>query len=113
MKQPPNDPDYPQHLIAIGTKAITLPSPIDGQDGIVACYSRRAAEIVSRKMPGAVIVQATLEMFVDACRKASRIGVPYLYLGRESDDDVYFERVRLVLALGQYAGDGQHRHGKP
>lgn len=107
-----NDPDYPEYLIAIGTKAITIPSPQDGQDGLVACYSRRAAEIVARSMTEAVIVRATPEMFVEACRKANRIGVPYLYLGRESGDDVYFERVRLALALGQVAGDGQHRRRK-
>lgn len=104
-----NEPDYPQYLIAIGTKAITLPSPIDGQDGLVACYSRRAAEIVSRSMTEAVIVRATPEMFVEACLEAHRIGVPYLYAGRQSGDDVYFERVRLALALGQVAGDGQDR----
>lgn len=59
-----NEPDHPRYLIAIGTKAITLPSPIDGQDGLVACYSRRAAEIVSRKMAGAKIIWAT----PNACR---------------------------------------------
>jgi len=33
-----------------------------------------------------------------------------LYIGSELGSSVDFQRVRLVMALGQYARDGQHRH---
>ena len=50
-------------------------------------------------------------MFVEAIHKAHERGVPWLYVGSELDGGVDFQRVRLAVALGQYASDGQHWHG--
>lgn len=47
-------------------------------------------------------------MFVEAVHKANEMGVPWLYIGSELDGNVDFKRVRLRVALGQYAKDGQH-----
>jgi len=49
-------------------------------------------------------------MFMEAINKAHEMGVPWLYIGTELGSDVDFRRVRLAVALGQYARDGQHRH---
>lgn len=51
-------------------------------------------------------------MFVEAINKAHEMGVPWLYVGSELGNGVDFRRVRLAVALGQYARDGQHRHGE-
>lgn len=48
---------------------------------------------------------------MEAIYKAHERGVPWLYVGSELDGGVDFKRVRLVVALGQYARDGQHGHG--
>lgn len=42
--------------------------------------------------------------------KANEMGVPWLYIGSEQDDRVYFERVRLAVALGSM-GDGNEVGG--
>jgi hypothetical protein len=59
------------------------------------------------------VVEATPEMFVEAINKAHERVVPWLYVGRELGNGVDFQRVRLAVALGQYARDGQHRHSGP
>jgi hypothetical protein len=104
--------DLPRWMVAAFGKFVTLRSPEDHQDGLVICYSEAAAERIARKTPGGVVVEATPEMIVAAYRGAHRMGVPFVYFGRESGNDVYFTRLRLDLALGQFVKDGQHRHGK-
>ena len=73
--------------------------------------TKAAAKKVARSKPGAVVVEATPEMFVEAI-KTHKMGVPWLYIGTELGDGVDFQRVRLALALGQYARDGHHWHGE-
>ena len=51
-------------------------------------------------------------MFGEAIHKSHERGVPWLYVGSEFGNGVDFQRVRLAVALGQYARDGQHWHGK-
>ena len=46
-----------------------------------------------------------------ALHKTHEMDVPWLYIGSELGDSVDFQKVRLVMALGLYARDGQHRHG--
>lgn len=105
--------DFPRFMVAVNRKFITMPSPKDGQDGLAIFWTKAAAKKVARHTPGAaVIVEATPEMFVEAIKKALTMGVPWLYIGTELGDGVDFQRVRLAVPLGQYARDGQHRHGE-
>jgi hypothetical protein len=98
-------------MVAASGKFVTVRSPHDHQDGLVICYSEEAAERIARRTPGGVVVEATPEMTVAACREARRMGVPFVYFGRESGDGVYFTKLRLDVGLGLAANDGQHRHG--
>ena len=50
---------------------------------------------------------------VHQCTVAGRRpGRAWLHGGSEMDRGVDFQRMRLDVALGQYARDGQHRHGE-
>lgn len=112
MTKKSNWPDYPRYMIADPPRVSTIKSPVDGEDGLAVFWSRAAAKRVSRTNPGTVVVEVTPQMFVEAMHKANEIGVPWLYIGSEQENRVYFERVRLTVALGQYARYGQHRHGE-
>ncbi|MGE3408648.1 MAG: hypothetical protein AB7I37_17650 [Pirellulales bacterium] len=103
--------DFPRFMVVAGTKAVTIKSPVDGEDGLVACWTEAAAEMVAQKTPGAVVVRATPEVFVAAIREAHKMGIPWLYFGKELGNGVDFTKVRVSMALGLYAKDGQHRHG--
>ena len=98
-------------MIVVGTKAVTITSPEDSEQGVVMCWTKAAAEKVARRTPAAVVVRATPEMFVAAIREAHRIGIPWLSFGKELGNGVDFTKVRISMALGLYAKDGQHRHG--
>lgn len=104
-------PDYPRFMIAAARKVSTIRSPKDGQEGLAAFWTKAAAKKVARSKPGTIVVEATPEMFMEAIKKAHEMGVPWLCIGSELGDGVDFQRVRLAVALGQYARDGQHRHG--
>lgn len=106
-------PDYPRFMVAVPPNVSTIRSPVDGQEGLAVFWTRAAAMRVARTKPGTIVVEATQEMFMDAIRKTHEMGVPWLYIGSELGSSVDFQRVRLVMALGQYARDGQHRHGEP
>lgn len=110
MNQNAERPDYPRFMIAAARKVSTSRSPKDGQEGLAAFWTKDAAKKVARSKPRTVIVEATPEMFMEAINKAHEMGVPWLYIGTELGSDVDFRRVRLAVALGQYARDGQHRH---
>src|SRR4051812_7728110 len=88
----------------------TIKSPNDCQNGLAVFWTK--ARNVRRTPGAAVIIEATPEMFVEAIKKAHQMGVPWLYIGSKLGDGVDFQRVRLAVALGQYARDGQHRHGE-
>ena len=105
-------PDFPRFMIAAARKVSTIRSPKDGQEGLVVFWTKAAAKKVARSKPGTVVVEATPEMFVKAIHKAHEMGVPWFYIGTELGDGVEFQRVRLTVALGQYAHDGQHQHGE-
>jgi len=104
-------PDFPRFMIAVARIVSTIRSPTDGQDGLAVFWTTAAARKVARRTLGAVVIEATPESFVEAIREAHERGVPWLYIGSEQNDRVFFEKVRLTIALGQYARDGQHRHG--
>jgi hypothetical protein len=104
---------FPRFVIAVPPNVSTIRSPIDGQEGLAVFWTRAAAKRVARTKPGTVVVEATPEMFMDAIRKTHEMGVPWMYIGSELGSSVDFQKVRLVMALGQYARDGQHRHGEP
>ena len=106
-------PAFPRFMIAVPPNVSTIRSPVDGQEGLAVFWTRAAAKRVARTKPGTVVVEATPEMFMEAIRKTHEMGVPWLYIGSELGSSVDFQRVRLVMALGQYARDGQHRHGEP
>lgn len=107
------NPDaFPRFMIAAARKVSTIRSPTDGQEGLAVFWTRAAAEEVAHTKPGTVVVEATKEMLGEALYKAHEMDVPWLYIGSDLDDRVRFDRVRLALLLGQYAGDGQHRHGE-
>lgn len=99
--QPPDPDDFPRFLVVAGTKAVTIKSPEDGEQGLVVCWTEAAAEKIARKTPGAVVVRATPEMFLKAMREAHRMGIPWLYHGNELGDGVDFTKVRLSMALTQ------------
>ena len=105
-------PAFPRFMVAVPPNVSTIRSPVDGQEGLAVFWTRAAAMRVARTKPGTIVVEATQEMFMDAIRKTHEMGVPWLYIGSELGSSVDFQRVRLVMALGQYARDGQHRHGK-
>lgn len=107
MNQDAERPDCPHFMIAAARKVSTIRSPKDGQEGLAAFWTKAAAKKVARSKPRTVIVEATPEMF-----KAHEKGVPGLYIGTELGSGVDLRRVRLAVALGQYARDGQHRHGE-
>ena len=73
--------------------------------------SKAAAKRVVIAKPDTFVIEATPEMFVEAMHKAHGMAVPWLYIGSETDDRVHFQRGWMAVALGQYARDGQHRHG--
>jgi hypothetical protein len=108
----PGDIAFPRFMIAVPPNVSTIRSPIDGQEGLAVFWTRAAAKRVARTKPGAIVVEATPEMFMDAIKKTHEMGVPWLYIGSELGSSVDFQRVRLMMALGQYARDGQHRHGE-
>jgi len=62
----PDPDDFPSFMIVAGTKAVTIKSPTDGDDGLVMCWTKAAAEKVARRTPAAVVVEATTEMLVEA-----------------------------------------------
>lgn len=103
--------DFPRFMVVAGTKAVTIKSPTDGEDGLVMCWTETAAKHIAQKTPGAVVVRATPEMFVTAIRKAHKMGISWLYFGKELGDGVDFTKARIVMALGLSVKDGQHRHG--
>jgi len=105
-------PDFPRFMVAVARKFVTVRSPEDGHDGLTVFWTKSAARKVARRTPGAIVVEATPEMFVEAIHQAHERGVPWLYIGSELGNSVDFQRVRLAVALGQYARDGQHRHGE-
>lgn len=96
---------------AVARMSITFRSPDDGQDGLAAFWTGAAARKVVRRTPGAVVVEATQEMFVEPILKAHERGVPWLYVGSDLPVGVDFRRVPLAMAVGQYAVGGQRRHG--
>ncbi len=104
--------DYPRFMIAVARIVRTIRSPTDGQDGLAVFWTTAAARKVAGRTPGAVVIEATPEMFTEAIHQAQERGVSWLYIGSEQDDRVFFEKVRLTIAFGQYARDGQHRHGE-
>ena len=104
--------EFPRFMIAVDEKIITIRSPKDGQDGLAVFWSEAAASKVARRTTEAVVIEATQEMFVVAVKKSHEMGVPWLYIGTDLEVGVEFERVRLVMALGLFAFDGQHRHGE-
>lgn len=104
-------PDHPRFMIALPPNVSTIRSPIDGEEGLAVFWTSAAAKRVARTKPGTVVVEATPEMFMESIHKTHEMGVPWLYIGSELGDSVDFQKVRLVVALGQYARDGQHRHG--
>ncbi len=112
MNRNSNWPDFPRFIIADPPRVSTIKSPVDGEDGLAVFWSKAAAKRVARTNRGTVVVEVTPQMFVEAIHKANEMGVPWLYIGNERDGRVYFERVRLTVAQGQYARDGQHRHGE-
>jgi len=112
MSQGTEWPDFPRFMIAVARIVSTIRSPTDGQEGLAVFWTRATAKRVARSKPGAVVVEATPEMFVEAIRIAHERGVPWLYIGTELGNGVDFQRVRMAVALGQYAKDGQHRHGE-
>ena len=103
--------DYPRFMVAVARKFITVRSPDDGQEGLAAFWRKATARKVARRTPGAVVVEATQGMFVEAIRKAHEMGVPWLYVGSDLPVGVDFRRVPLAMAVWQYAVDGQHRQG--
>ena len=105
-------PAFPRFMVAVPPNVSTIRSPVDGQEGLAVFWTRAAAKRVARTKPGTVVVEATPEMFMDAIRKTHEMGVPWLYIGSELGNSVDFQKVRLAMALGQYARDGQHRHGE-
>jgi len=104
--------EYPRFMIAVARIVSTIRSPTDGQDGLAVFWTKAAARKVARRTLGAVVIEATSEMFMEAIRIAHERGVSWLYIGTQQDDRVSFEKVRLTIALGQYARDGQHLHGE-
>lgn len=102
--------NYPRYMVVVGTKAVTTKSPHDGQEGLVVCWTRSAAEKIARKTPGASVVNATEEMELAAIHEAYRMGVPWLHVGTDLGPGVDFKRVRLAILVKQTAFDGQHRH---
>jgi hypothetical protein len=103
--------EFPRFMIA-ARKVSTIRSPKDNQEGLAVFWTKAAAKKVARSKPGTVVVEATPEMFVEAMKKAHEMSVPWLYIGTELGSGVDFRRVRLTVALGQYARDGQHQHGE-
>lgn len=95
-------PDFPRFLISVPPNVSTIRSPIDGQEGLAVFWTRAAALRVARTRPGTDVVDATPDMFMDSLWKAHDMS--------ELGSTVDFQRVRLVMALGQYARDGQHQH---
>ena len=57
------------------------------------------------------MVEATQVMFVEAVHETHEMGVRWLYVGSDLPVGVDFRRVPLAMAVGQFAVDGQHRHG--
>lgn len=105
-------PDLPPWLIAVAGRFITIRSLGDRQDGLAAFCTKKAGERVARSVAGAVVVETTEEMFVEACISAYKMGVPYLYIGSELAIGVDFRRVPLDMTFGPLRnalGDGQHR----
>ena len=112
MSRDKRSPAFPRFMIAAPPKVSTIRSPVDGQEGLAVFWTKTAAEEVALTNPGTIVVEATKEMLGEAMYKAHEMGVPWLYIGSELDDRVSFQRVRLAVAIGQYVGDGQHRHGE-
>jgi len=104
--------DAPRFMIAAARKVSTIRSPKDGQEGLAAFWTKAAAKKIARSKPRTIVVEVTPEIFVEAIKKAHEMGVPWLYIGTELGSGVDFRRVQLAVALGQYARDGQHRHGE-
>jgi len=61
--------DYPRFMVAVNRKFVTLPSPKDGQHGLAVFWTKSTAKKVARSKPGAVVIEATPEMFVEALVK--------------------------------------------
>ena len=56
-------------MVAIARKFITVRSSEDGQEGLAVLWTKAAARKIARRTPGAVVVEATPEMFVEAIQK--------------------------------------------